>query len=179
MADASYDSKVYITQGGSDLVAISGATITAESGSTVTLQGTTAITGTLTIGGIAQNGYTSKTVKVPLVAGAGVLSWANPEAVSIIITRIIVDVTTQSSGACTVDFGSTATTSTTSSDNLIDGLSVATAGVYDNISDIGTNGKSRQKIATGKWVTGTVASGSATGLVGSAYITYTPVTVTM
>lgn len=111
-------------------------------------------------------------VKVALTAAAGVLSWANPESGSIIITGFSVDVTTASSGACTVDFGTTATNATTSSDNLIDGASVAAIAVLSNIDDKGTNGKSRQKLATGKWITGTVASGSATGLAGYAYIRY-------
>lgn len=113
--------------------------------------------------------------KVALAAvgtGGGVLSWANPETGSIIITALTVDVTTASTGACTVDFGTTATNGTTTSDNLIDGVSVAATGVLSNIDDKGTNGKSRQKLATGKWVTGSVASGTVTGLVGFAYIRY-------
>lgn len=114
-------------------------------------------------------------VKVALAAvgtGGGVLSWANPETGSIIITGFTVDVTTASTGACTVDFGTTATSATTTSDNLIDGVSVAAIATLSSINDAGTNGKSRQKLATGKWVTGSVASGTVTGLVGYAYIRY-------
>jgi hypothetical protein len=44
--------------------------------------------------------------------------------------------------------------------------------VKDNLGDAGTNGKTRQKLAAGKWVTGSVASGAAAGLVGFAYIHY-------
>ena len=121
----------------------------------------------------AQRG--DRIVKVALAAvgtGGGVLAWANPESGSIIITGFSIDVTTQSTGACTVDFGTTATSATTTSDNLMDGVSVAATGVLSSIDDKGTNGRSRQKLATGKWVTGSVASGTVTGLVGYAYIRY-------
>lgn len=118
----------------------------------------------------------TKIAKVALGAadtGGGVLSWQNPEAVSIIITRIVLDVTTAATAACTIDVGTTATNATTSVDNLIDGLDInAAAGVFDNITDKGTNGKARQKLAAGKWVTGSKASGAAAGTVGSAYIHY-------
>lgn len=117
-----------------------------------------------------------KIARVALAAvdtGGGVFSWANPEAGDIIVRRVILDVTTQSSGACTVDVGTTATSGTTSSDNLIDGLSVASAPqVADNLGNAGTNGKARQKLAAGKWVTASVATGASSGLVGFAYIEY-------
>ena len=105
--------------------------------------------------------------------GGGVLAWQNPEASSIIITRVVIDATTKATGACTIDVGTTATSATTSSDTLLDGLDVGTAATTaDNITDKGTNGKSRQKLASGKWVTGSMASGAAAGLVGYAYIEY-------
>ena len=117
-----------------------------------------------------------RSVKVARVAlsnsGTGVFSWANPEAGSILIHRVLVDVTTDSSASVTMDVGTTATSSSTSSDNLLDGLDIdAAAGLFDNITEKGSNGKSRQKLATGKWVTGT-ASGTPTSLVGYAYIYY-------
>ena len=80
---------------------------------------------------------------------------------------------TKSTGACTIDVGTTAVSAATSSDNLIDGLDTGTAiGTFDNITDKGTNGKSRQKLASGKWVTASMASGAAAGTVGYAYIEY-------
>ena len=92
---------------------------------------------------------------------------------SIIVTGLVLDVTTASTGACTLDCGTTATSATTKIDNLIDGLDVnAAAGVFDNITDKGTNGVSRQKLASAKWVTGSVASGASAGIVGFAYIRY-------
>lgn len=104
---------------------------------------------------------------------AGVLAWQNPESVSIIVTRVVLDRTTKSTGASTMDIGTTATSATTASDNLIDGVnSGATEAVEDNLNDAGTNGKARQKLASGKWVTFKEASGDATGLVANAYIHY-------
>lgn len=116
-----------------------------------------------------------KVDKVALAAvdtAGGVLSWQNPEAGAIIVERVVLDVTTPSTGACTVDVGVTATSGTTLSDNLLDGQSVATAAVLDNIENQGTNGKSSGRLASGKWVTASVASGASAGLVGSAYIHY-------
>jgi hypothetical protein len=104
---------------------------------------------------------------------AGVLAWQNPEATAIIVTRVVLDRTTKSTGASTTDIGTTATSATTASDNLIDGLnSGAAEAAEDNLNDAGTNGKARQKLASGKWVTFKEASGDATGLVANAYIYY-------
>lgn len=134
--------------------------------------------GNVTIGGTKINA-TDRVVKVAKVAlgvadtGGGVFAWANPESVSIVIERIVIDVTTASTGACTIDVGTTAVSATTLSDNLIDGLDTNTAiGTFDNITDKGSNGKSRQKLASGKWVTASRASGAAAGTAGFAYIHY-------
>lgn len=106
-------------------------------------------------------------------SGGGVFSWQNPENRDIIIDRIMLNITTKATSAATVDVGATATSATTSSDNLIDGLDVnAAVGLFDNITDKGTNGKSRQLLASGKWVTASQASGAVAGLVGFAYISY-------
>ena len=117
-----------------------------------------------------------KVAKVALGAantGGGVLSWANPESSTIMIQRILLNITTKATGACTIDVGTTDTNGTTSSDNLIDGLDTHTAaGLFDNYDDSGTNGKTKQLLATGKWVTGSKASGAAAGTVGFAYIEY-------
>lgn len=135
--------------------------------------------GSVTLGGtnIATSNRVPKIAKVALSAidtGGGVLSWANPESGSIIITRVVIDVTTKATAACSIDVGTTAVSATTSSDTLMDGVDVGTAaGTFDNIEDQGTNGTSRQKLATGKWVTASVSGGGASaGLVGYAYIEY-------
>lgn len=129
-----------------------------------------------TLGGAAFD-RSVKVARVALAAldtGGGVLSWANPEATAILINRVVLDVTTKSTGACTLDVGTTTVSATTSSDTLLNALDVGTAtGTFDNITDKGTNGKSRQKLAAGKWVTASKASGAAAGLVGFAYIHYT------
>ena len=117
-----------------------------------------------------------KIVKVELKSGetgGGILSWVNPEDTDIIITRVIVDVTTKTSAACTIDIGTTATSATTSSDDLLDGIDVGTSvGLFDNIFNKGSNGKSKEKLAPGKWITASKASGVAAGLKGYAYIYY-------
>jgi hypothetical protein len=106
-------------------------------------------------------------------SGGGVFAWQNTTGAAILVTRVLLDVTTATTGACTVDIGTTATSATTSSDTLIDGLDVnAAAGVFDNITDKGTNGKSRQRLASGKWVTGSQASGAIAGIVGYVYIEF-------
>jgi hypothetical protein len=134
--------------------------------------------GAVTLGGttVATTERVTKIAKIALgvadTAG-GVLAWANPESGSIIITRVVLDVTTKSTGACTLDVGTTATSAATSSDTLLDGVDVGTAiGTFDNVENQGTNGVAVAKLATGKWVTASKASGAAAGLVGYAYIEY-------
>lgn len=92
--------------------------------------------------------------------------------VAALITRILINRTVASTGACTIDVG-IAANATTLNDTLIDGLDAnATAAVADNINDAGTNGKARQRITSSQYVTGSVASGASAGLVGFAYIEY-------
>jgi hypothetical protein len=114
-----------------------------------------------------------KTVKIPLAANdaaAGIFTWTNNEPVAVIVTKAVVDVTTGSSGACSISIGQAATA--VLSNNLVDTLSVATAGSFDNITDKGINGKTRQRVAPGQVVTGSTASGASSGLVGNVYLDY-------
>lgn len=105
--------------------------------------------------------------------GGGIFSWQNPEAGDILIEHVALVVGTKTSAACSVDVGTTATNATTSSDNLIDGEDInAAAGTFTNIESAGTNGKSAQRLATGKWVTASKASGASAGLVGTYEIYY-------
>jgi hypothetical protein len=119
---------------------------------------------------------TPRTVKVALVASdvaGGVFAWKNPEIGSIIITKIITDVTVVATGACTLDIGTTAVNAGTLSDNLLDGIDVHTAiGLLGLADGADANGKAQQKLAAGKWVTGSKASGATAGLVGNVHITY-------
>lgn len=169
----SYATENYLAEGGAAWVVGSAGTLTVAG--TETVSGTLDITGTLKIGGVTADRIV-KVARVALAAvdtAGGVISWANPEASAIIIERVVLDVTTAATAAATIDIGVTATSATTSADNLIDGLDVNTAaGVFDNITDKGTNGKSRQRVAVGKWVTGSKATGATAGLVGYAYIHY-------
>lgn len=115
--------------------------------------------------------YKTALTAVTTTAAGGALSLANPEGADLIITRLVLDITTPSTGAATVDAG-IAADGETSSDNLIDGQSVATAAkVLDNVSDGGTNGKARQKWSASQYLTIT-ASATLAGLVGNAYVEY-------
>lgn len=104
---------------------------------------------------------------------ANLTLWTAPA--DAIILRVLLDVTTVATAACTVDIGYTATTATTSSDTLLDGVDVnAAVALFDSMNaalDAGANAKA-QKAASGKWITADSASGDATGLVANAYIFY-------
>lgn len=106
---------------------------------------------------------------------AGVLNWQNPESVSIVVLRAWLNVTTVATGACTVDVGVTATSATTASDTLLDGVDTHTAvALFDSGDaslDSGANAHA-QLLASGKWVTIKEASGDATGMVADLYVQY-------
>ena len=116
----------------------------------------------------------SGNVKVALVAAdaaAGVVSLANPEGADLIVTRLVLDITTEATAACTLDAGTAATSIL--SDNLIDGLdAAAAAGVFDNGGSAGTNGKQVIRWESDGFLTISVASGASAGLVGNAYVEY-------
>lgn len=113
-------------------------------------------------------------LKVALVAGGNtagsVLALANPEGAQLLITRVILNVTTGAGGAFTADCG-VAANGTTSSDTLLDGVSIVAASVVDNINNGGTNGKARQLWGASEYITITPsASIAATAFAGNAYI---------
>ena len=120
-----------------------------------------------------------KSAKVALAAAdaaAGVFAWQNPEASAIVVHRLIIDLTTKSTAACTINVG-TDGDGTGSSDNLIDGLDVnAATGVFDNMTNSGTNGKELQRVdakgGTTDYITASKATGATAGIVGNAYIFY-------
>jgi hypothetical protein len=124
----------------------------------------------------ASDGDPKNLAIVPLTAttattGGAVGTWKAPGATRVIITRVVLDITTKSTGAANLSVG-TATDGVTSSANLIDTLAVGSAaGTFDNIVNGGTNGKAMQPLASGSSVT---VTGSATtaGLVGTMYIEY-------
>lgn len=108
-----------------------------------------------------------------LDTGGGVLSLLNPEGVDLIIPSggLLLDITTKSTAACTLD-GGVGSGATTVYDTLIDGLDAnAAAGTFDNIADKGTNG-GPVKWPAGEYLTVSMKTGAAAGLVGNAYIGY-------
>lgn len=117
----------------------------------------------------------TKMYKVALAAAdtaGGVLSLANPEGVTLIVKSLVIDVTTKSTAASTVDAG-IAANGTTSNDTLIDGVDTGTAaGTFDTQKDAGTNGAGARRWGATEYLTISKASGAAAGLVGFAYIDY-------
>ena len=115
------------------------------------------------------------TLKIPIGVNSSLTSgqvwaWQNPENQSVIVTQVDVNIRVKSSGAGTVDIGSAGTV--TSSDNLIDGLSVAGVGLYSNYDNPGTHGKFKQLVAPNAYVTCSVASGDADGLEADFFVSY-------
>ena len=114
--------------------------------------------------------------RVPLVAGtttAGgdILSWANPTGETIMIKNLVVDITTQATGAANGEFG-VAADGTTSSSTLIKTCDIGTAAaVFTASNDGGSEGKSYRKCTSSQYVTGT-PSATAAGLVGTVEIEY-------
>ncbi len=103
--------------------------------------------------------------------GGGILSLANPEGADLIITKFVLNITTEATGAATGDFG-VAANGTTSSDTLLDGVDLgAAAAIFDNVDDQGTNGQSVLLWGSSQYITGT-ASATLAGLVGYAYVEY-------
>jgi hypothetical protein len=108
---------------------------------------------------------------VVAITGGAVGSAVNPVSGSIMITRAILRTTAFSTGAANLDIG-IAANATTSNDTLLDGIAVGTAvKVADNINDAGTNGKARQLMTTGQYITVT-GSADSSGLAGKLYVEY-------
>ena len=119
----------------------------------------------------AQSGaYKAALTAATTTAVGGVLKLQNPEGVDLIITRMILDIITQSAGAATVDAGID-DDGAQSNDTLIDGQSVAAAGVFDNVKNGGTNGVAAKKWPAGYYLVIT-ASATTAGMVGNAFIDY-------
>lgn len=115
-------------------------------------------------GGVLEHEVTL-TAATTTTAGA-VAAVANPLGVDLIITQVIVRTTTQSTGAAALDIG-VAANATTSSDTLIDGLSVATAPIVS--STPGTNGAVPRVWGASQYVTAT-ASATLAGMVGTLHL---------
>jgi len=111
----------------------------------------------------------AKAALAALDTGGGVASIANPYGVDVYITRLILDVTTAATAACTLDAG-VAAAATTVADDLIDGVDVNTAVILtDNLVGGGTNGKGVVRWGAAEFLTVSMKTGAAAGLVGFLY----------
>lgn len=128
---------------------------------------------------IASGSNAQKIAKLTITGGStttGVFTaWQNPEGASILVEKVILDITTASTGASTLDIGTTATSATTASDNLLDGVSGTPAALFDS-SDAGLDSGANDavlKLAAGKWIVVEEKSGDVDGLAATLYIYYT------
>jgi len=104
--------------------------------------------------------------------GGDALNLANPEGADLLITRFILNVTTEATGAATVDAGVAATG--TSNDELIDGGNVGAAAIIlDNVEDCVDGNVAQACVEWGsdEYVTVT-PSATLAGLVGTYHIEY-------
>jgi len=104
--------------------------------------------------------------------GGDALNLANPEGADLLITRFIINVTTQATGAATVDAGVAA--SLTSNDELLDGVDVGSAAILvDNVEQCVDTAVAAAVVLWGsaEYVTVT-PSATLAGLVGTYYIEY-------
>ena len=119
-----------------------------------------------------------KAAKAPLAqtaGNAGVLSWQNPEPVAV-LAAVVIDVTAAAAGQ-TADVG-VDKDGAGSSDNLLDGVSLAKIGALSSFANSGTHGAAFRKVdARGgahDYITAT-ASADPSALAGNAYVIYVPV----
>lgn len=104
--------------------------------------------------------------------GGGVFSVENTYGTTLMVKRVLLHITTGSTGASTVDIGIGAT-AVTSADKLLDGVTLTATGAAfaaDNVADKGTNGKPYGVWSSGTFVTASEATGDVTGLVGTYLI---------
>ena len=108
-------------------------------------------------------------------AAGGIMSVQNTSGVTLGLFDVWVDVTTGSTAACTIDVGAGSGAST-SYDTLMDGPSIKTGTAGENthrlldVADRGTNGKAYTKWVNNEYITASMASGAAAGLVGTYVI---------
>jgi hypothetical protein len=102
--------------------------------------------------------------------GGGLFNILNPAGATIVVERLAVDIVTASSAALTFDAGIAATGTT--SDVLIDGQATSVAGLFDNITDAGTNGGATVKATSAQYITGTLSGASGALLAGSVGLWY-------
>jgi len=124
-----------------------------------------------------------KIVKGTLTAGAAnafALAWQNPESSKILVTRVMLRIETAGGTATSVIDVGPGASATTHSDTLIDGLDINQTGIFDNITNKGSNGLAigcvlDEKDGTTDYITGQILTEAASALVGKYYIFYTVV----
>lgn len=98
-------------------------------------------------------------------------AWPNPAGVDIIVLAVIINLTTEATGAATADVG-IAANATTASDTIMDGIDIgAAAAVFNSASDAGTNGGMARLMTATQFIT-VDAVADDTGLVGDMYIVW-------
>lgn len=114
--------------------------------------------------------YSDGMYKMPLAAGVdtggGIVAWSNPFNYSTIVQGCILDVTTASTGTCTL-IGGTAANATASSTNVLTATSVAATATSNS-------GFKSVKWTTGQFFTVSTSTGTSTGLVGNLYVILSP-----
>jgi len=109
-------------------------------------------------------------------AGAKIFGWQNTRVSgAVIVLKILINITTASTAAATINVGQAATDTT--SDNLLDGGALDAVDTLNNVDDKGTNGALTRLVADDAYVTGYEGTGSlaSTDLVGTYTIFYMPV----
>lgn len=102
-------------------------------------------------------------------------SLPNPAGIDLFVHRAYIRVTTASTGASTADIGIHASSATTNADNLLDGISLASTGIFDSQdgTDNGTNGVAKPQVwAAAGFINVGEASGDVAGFAGTLYVEY-------
>jgi hypothetical protein len=117
----------------------------------------------------------AETFELAITGGSGstgvFASAANPFGYDVIITNAVLRITTQSTGASTLDIGVGAN-ATTSNDGLFDGLSAAAAGLFSNAlaANLGTNGRPAQVWTSSTFLNVAEASGDVAALAAVLFV---------
>jgi len=124
----------------------------------------------------ANDGCTQNLAVVPITptgAGGIIAAWAPPGGGAQLVTRVIINVPTASTGAAALNVGIAANATTSSSTLIVVGLgTVHSIGVLDSIAGLtGPLPALAQSIPSGSYVTFN-ASAATTGMVATAYIFY-------
>ena len=102
--------------------------------------------------------------------GAGILSWQNPLGADAILMSVDIDITTKSTGACTIDAGVAATE--ISNDAIFNGIDVNASTVKISTKNDTQAATPFMNIGEDEYFTISMASGAAADLAGVAILQY-------